>query len=793
MIEHSLRVLEYYRLLDILSRYAASPLGRSDCLSLKPSKELDSVNAEQRLVSEMKQLLLIKGFISLSSLVDLKPVLRKACKKGACLDPKELLSINTLLKISHQVKNWVHDSKEMCPSLTDITDSIPECPKLANEIGKSITEDGEISDDASPLLSSLRSQRVALRRAVEKKLYDLLNSLEFGDDTIMSVRDGRYVISARTEKRDRIKGIVHGYSGSHSTCYMEPLAVVEENNHLIELIDREKEEERKVLKKLTELVSDFSSEVLTCLEIMGRIDGLFARAHFSKAINGITPILDNERIVYLSDALNPILLFLYLESEKSSKNGNAERVVPIGVTLDDEKNTLIISGPNRGGKTVALKTIGLLALMAQSGMHIPVGEGSRLGIFDDILAEIGDEQDISTGLSTFSARMENLKEIVNRADENSLVIIDELGAGTDPDEGTALAMAILDNLSEKGCLSLISTHYQKLKKYGLINKKAQNASVEFDYETGRPTFRLLTGMPGVSHAIEVAKHIGISLEIISKASAYLGKERDRSNSIMKELAHLVEDVREEKKAVTIARQDYELAKKGVEEERETSRCLVSELLTEKQHKAERLIRDARREFSKAIAYLKEQGSSGQVEATQRYTQVKKDLTEAIAEMRETKNSDYHEHITVGQTVLHTELKKRGRVVGIDKSSSKVHIMLGKMKLTVDIAEIIPDSEILSPQKDNKKEAKNWSVSSPPFGMRELNLIGYTVDEALPLVDQMIDKALVHGYTKLTIVHGIGSGTLKRAIREHLKENSYVKDFISGGKEGANDGITIVEL
>jgi len=389
MIEYSLRVLEYYRLLNILSNYAASPLGRSDCLSLKPVKELKSIEAEQRLVSEMKELLLTKGLVSLSSLADLRPTLRKAGKKGAYLEPKELLSIHNLIRVSDQVKNWIYESRDLCPSLMDILDNIPACHDLAEEIGRSITEDGGISDHASPSLANVRSQRVSLRGVLEKKLNDILSSLELNDDNLVSVRDGRYVVSIRTDKRSSIKGIVHGYSRTHSTCFVEPLTVVEENNHLVEVTDREREEERKVLERLTDFVSDFSSELLTCLEVMGRSDGIFARAEFSRAINGISPILTSKKTVYLLDALNPILLSLYLDSDRGDKTGSTQRVVPIEVKIDAEKSILIISGPNRGGKTVALKTLGLLALMSQAGMHIPAKEGSRLGVFDHVLCPAG--------------------------------------------------------------------------------------------------------------------------------------------------------------------------------------------------------------------------------------------------------------------------------------------------------------------------------------------------------------------------------------------------------------------
>ncbi|MBW2332918.1 MAG: hypothetical protein JRF08_05585 [Deltaproteobacteria bacterium] len=535
MTENSLKVLEYYRLLDIVSSYAASPLGRSNCLSLKPLQKLESIESEQRLVSEMKELVCTKGFVPLSSLFDLRPMLRKASKKGAFLEAKNFLSIHNLIGIS------------------------PACDILAKEIAKSITEDGKISDRASPLLSSLRSQRVSQRMVIEKRLNEILSSLASSDDNIISVRDGRYVISIKTAKKNVIKGIVHGYSSTHSTCFIEPVAVVEENNYLVELTDREKEEEKKVLKRLTGFVSDFSYELVSCLEIMERFDGLFARAEFSRAIKAIRPILSTDKMIYLSDALNPILLSLYLESSKGNKEGSLEPVVPIDIKIDSKKNILIISGPNRGGKTVALKTIGLLTLMTQSGMHIPAKEGSTVSVFNNILAEIGDDQDISAGLSTFSARLEHLKEIIDRADRNSLVILDELGTGTDPDEGASLAMAMLDYFSQKGSLSAISTHYQRLKRYGLINKKAQNASVEFDKEKGQPTFKLLSGMPGVSHAIEIAQDLGIRDEIIDRATMYLGKERGRPDSVMEDLVKMMEEVKSEKEDLTLAKEKYELS------------------------------------------------------------------------------------------------------------------------------------------------------------------------------------------------------------------------------------------
>jgi DNA mismatch repair protein MutS2 len=792
MSENSLRVLEYYRLLEVLSHYAASPLGRSDCLSLKPLKELESIEAEQRLVSEMKELLQVRGFVDLSRLSDLKPILQRASKRGAFLEPKELLSVSNLIKISHSAKKWIHDSKDLCPALVNISDNIFVCHDLNREVKKSITEDGGISDKASPLIASLRSQRAALRKAIEKKLGSFLKSLKFSDDNLISVRDGRYIVSLRGDKINFTRGIVHGYSRSGSTCFIEPLTIVEENNHLIGLTEKERDEEKRILQELTKLVSDSFFELTTCLDIMGRIDGVFARAEFSKDVKGISPILCSDQVIHFLDAFNPILLSLYLESDKDRREGDAEPVIPIEVDINSKKNILIISGPNRGGKTVALKTIGLLALMSQAGMHIPVAEGSKLGIFDNILAEIGDDQDISAGLSTFSARLEHLKDIAEMATENSLVILDELGTGTDPEEGASLAMAILDYFSQKGILSAISTHYQKLKQYGLINKKAQNASVEFDHKAGRPTFKLLSGITGVSHAIGIAKDIGIKSEILEKAAQYLGKDKGSTDSIMEDLGRIMKETKAEKEAVVLARQECELSVQRLEKERERLEAEMREMLIEKEHKAENILAEAKKEFGEAIGCLKKEGSKGQSQATQRYTRAKDDLINIMEGVTELKGLDKDLSFNVGRPVFHKKLKQKGRVLGIDEDLSKIQVLIGNMRLTVGSSELVPEPETAY-QKNKNKNNKRWTVSGPSPIKKELNLVGCTVAEAIPLVDRMIDQALVHGHNRLRIIHGIGSGRLKKAVREHLKENFYVKGFIPGSKEGESDGITVVEL
>lgn len=792
MIEYSIRVLEYYRLLDILSKYAASPLGRLDCLSLKPLNELETVKAEQRLVSEMKELLLVKGFVPLSSLVDIKSVLQKASKEGTYLEIKELLSIHNLINVSNKVNKWLLQNKDLCPSLAHIAGNIPTCHDLVQEIGQSITEDGSVSDLSNQALFSARSKRAALRGEIDKKLHGILSAPELSDDNLISIRDGRYVISVKTREKNYVKGIIHGYSFSRSTCFLEPLSTIEENNRLVELTEKEKEEERKVLKRLTDLVSNFSYDLVACLNIMGKVDGIFARAEFSKAINGIRPILTSDKKIYLVDASNPILLSLNLESRKDDKQGQSQSVVPIDIQINSNKNTLIISGPNRGGKTVALKTIGLLALMSQAGMHIPAREGSILNVFNNILADIGDEQDILSGLSTFSARLEHLKGIANQATENSLVILDELGAGTDPDEGTAIAMAILDYLSEKGSLTVISTHYQILKKYGFVNKKAQNASVEFDSENKKPTFRLLKGAPGVSHAIEAAIDLGVKKEITDGAANYLGKDKGKLNSMMEDLSRMMEGLKLEKEAVEIAKQEYGDLKKGLEEKEDRLKGRLNEMLIHKENEIGSILTEAKREFGEAITLIRKKGTLGQFEATKKYSETKKDLVDTLIGLRKEEPLISCSRVTVGQDVFHRKLKRRGRVIGVGERSSKIQILMGNVKLAVDLSELSPmKASDQFGRSDN--EQRPWFLYSLPEAKKELNIVGRTVDEAIPLVDTLIDKALVHGYSRVKIIHGMGLGVLKRAVREHLKGNHYVKSLIPGDRDGGSDGYTVVEL
>ncbi len=793
MLEYSLRVLEYNQVLNILSNYAASPLGRSHCLSLKPLKEPELVEAEQKLVSEMKELLLVRGFVSLSGLKDLGPLLKKSFKKGWHLTPKDLLSIPNLIANSNRAKKWIRSAKDLCPSLWEIADKLPVLDQLAGEIETAITEEGGISDSASPEIASVRSQRAALRRSIEKKLNALLNRISLDEESLISVRDGRYTISVRSEKKGHAKGIIHGYSSTYSTCSIEPLEVVEDNNRLVYLNDKEEQEEKKVLERLTALVSGFSYPIQECQEIMGRIDGVFARAEFSRAINGISPVLSAEKIVYLLDALNPILIHLYIQRDTGEKKRAISRAVPIDVKMDAERAILIISGPNMGGKTVALKTIGLLSLMFQSGLHIPAKEGSKLSVFNHVLAEIGDDQDISAGLSTFSARVEHLKEITDHAGENSLVILDELGTGTDPDEGCALAMGILDYLSDNGSLCALSTHYQRLKTYGLVNKKVQNASVEFDSGKGRPGFKLIAGVPGVSHGIEVARDMGIRRDIIERADGYLGKKRKNMDSVMENLSGTIKELEQEKEAAATARQEYVESGKVLEEEKFRLSGEYNRILREKERDAQRILQEAKRELGNAIGYLKEKGPFAQKEATQRYRKAKDNLMEWVQGTDKRGDSVAPGSINIGQRVYHKKSGRKGLVVGMDEDSSKARIIVGNLRLDVDKSELSPDPVEPGEKRDADNKGKNWSVSAGSPETGELNLVGYRVSEAIPLVDRIIDDALVSGNNKIKIIHGIGSGTLKRAIRNHLSEDYCMKGLISGYRDGRDGGTTVVDL
>jgi len=785
MIKHTYHVLEFHRLLHILSGYASCPLGRSDCLSRKPSRDLTEIDNEHRLVSEMKLLLKLKGFSPLEGLIDIKHFIKQSKAEGSSLEPEKLLSILQIAQAASRAKKSILSQRDICPGLCDLIKEIVLCNELIESINKSIYPDGTIKDSASQKLKKIRRWKTEIRRTLQKRLEDIKATIGLDsrdDDPLISIRDGRYVIPVRTEMKNRIQGIIHDYSRTRATCFLEPLEAVHDNNRLAELRHLEREEELKVLTLLTEIVRAAADDLLDAQSLLGRLDGLYARARLSNALKGVRPVMDMEGKVELKGAINPLLMFAAPDGEPP---------VPVDIFLDSDVNVMIISGPNRGGKTVTLKTIGLLSLMAQAGLHIPAEEGSRLPVFKNILAEIGDEQDIQAGLSTFSAHISNLKYMVDHADHESLILIDEPGMGTDPDEGAALGMALLDDLAQKGALVVVSTHYNRLKSYGLLEKRVKNACMEFDESSNRPTFSLRYGTPGTSYAFELAKEQGIGPDILSRARTYLDQDEVRLNRLIDKLNHLKCETEVARSEAEHIRNKYRSAREKLLRTIKKLESDRKEMLESKRNEAELLIKEAREELKKLISTFKEKKGASQAFVQQKYHEMTGRLNKELYLSEEKGRPADIELFKPGQIVRHRGLNLEGRILSLDPAGSKAQIITGNLKFSADINDLMGVSDKTGQGLDESSGDISYRYSGNLT--REINLIGYRVEDAIPLIDKIIDRSMVEGDLSLRIVHGHGTGRLKSAIRNHLKDLSCVKRIAGEDPRYGGEAITIVEL
>ena len=792
MIEHTYQVLGYYRLLDFLSGYASCELGRSDCLSLKPSNDLQFIDDELRLVSEMRLLLKSKGFLPFSDLTDIRPALNKSMAQGSCLEPNELLCILQLAEAGQEAKKFLRSNRLLCPRMCDLMKNMPGCEDLVKILKDTVSASGEIKDTASPALKKIRERKIQFRLDIQKKLEKILKSRSLssdGQDSLVTVRDGRYVIAVRTDQKPRIDGVVHGYSQTRATCFLEPVEAVRDNNRAAELSQEEMAEERRILGDRTRMVRDLAADLKYSQSLISRLDGLYARGRFSEALSCTMPEMGEKAGVELKGTRNAILLALALDSRK--RNESSDPSVPVDILLGGNRNVLIISGPNRGGKTVTLKTLGLLSLMAQAGIHIPAEEGSRLPVFNEIMADIGDDQDIQAGLSTFSAHAAYLRYIIEHAGQTSLIIIDEPGIGTDPDEGVALAMAVMDFLSQQGAFVAVSTHFNRLKSYGLLNHRAVNASVQFDGERHCPTFKLEYGSPGISHALEVARDMGVRSDVLERAEGYLDRDEVRLNRLIEKMNRLVIETARERRVAEEVKLRYHAAVTKIEDRLRALEAEKKALMEAKRVEAEAAIKEAGDELKRAINLLKRKEKAVQAHVTETYAKTSRELMEHFVSECNDKSTGEPDEIEEGQLVYHTILKQKGVVQTVDPSGGRALVALGKVKIHADIHDLEVIEDARKSSLDESAESVSWDLKgSPP---KELNVIGYRVEDAITLIDKTIDRALVDGHLSIKIIHGFGTGRLRGAIRTHLEDIPSVRHVCSADPRFGGDAITIVEL
>ncbi|SHJ61564.1 endonuclease MutS2 [Tepidibacter formicigenes] len=789
MKEKSLRVLEYFKIIEMLKEKVSSSLGARYVEKLTPSTDYEEVVQMQKETSEAQSIIIKRGSIPLGGIHDIE-FLAKKTKIGSPLDAGQLLMVADTLRGGRLLKNSINNSEEESyPIIQSLASSLFTFKDIEDNIYNAIVSEVEISDNASPELRSIRRRIVQKNQSIRSKLNSIISSTtyqKFLQDAIITMRGDRFVVPVKQEYKSNVPGIVHDQSSSGATLFIEPMAIVNMNNELRELKLKEREEIEKILKELSEMIGEVADEIISNIEILGKLDFIFAKGKLSISMKAIEPNLNNEKYLNIKNGRHPLL--------------DPQSVVPTNIWIGKDFNTLVITGPNTGGKTVTLKTVGLFCLMTQSGLHIPADFGTIMCVYDNVFSDIGDEQSIEQSLSTFSSHMTNIVDILSEVTENSLVLFDELGAGTDPVEGAALAMAILDDLYNLGALTIATTHYSELKHYALTKKGVENASVEFNIETLSPTYNLLIGVPGKSNAFEISKRLGLNDYIIGKAKEFINSENiefeDLLQSIEKNRLKTIEEKEEAKRLKEEARklkEEYEqkVEKVALRREKivEEAKREASKILRNSKEEADRLIKEIRK--------LEKEGFSS--EKNKKIENMRREISKSMGSLQgSVKNiiipkvaKKQVKDLKPGDEVKVVSLNQQGSVLSVDNDKKEAQVQIGIMKMNLPFASL---EKIKSSKKDVLKTGAGKILKKKARNIKqEIDLRGMNLEEAMVEVDKYLDDAYLSGIPKATIIHGIGTGVLKAGIKEMLKKHKHIKSYRDGiyGEGGA--GVTIVEF
>ncbi len=791
MNEKAFRVLEYDKIIDMLKAQACSSMAKKMAGELLPSVSVREIREMQAETTEATTAIIRKGALPLGAFYDIEDSLYLA-KKGGVLTMKQLLEVLYNLQVARGVVNFLKTDLPRLPIIMSMGEVLSIQKRLEENIDRCILSEDEMSDNASSELKSIRRAIVRQNEALRARMNQMLNSAEnktYLQDAIVTMRDGRYVIPVKQEHRARFPGIVHDQSSSGATLFIEPQAIVNLNNELRELEVAEKAEIERILAELSGNVGEHCQELLNNQKLLIKLDFIFAKGKLSVKQDAAEPTFSENGMMRIKKGRHPLI--------------DTKKVVPISVELGGDYDTLIITGPNTGGKTVTLKTVGLLAMMAQAGLHIPASSGTEMGVFKKIYADIGDEQSIEQSLSTFSSHMRNIVEIVENADEETLVLLDELGAGTDPTEGAALAISILEELASRGTSSLATTHYTELKKYALSTPGVENASMEFNVDTLSPTYKLLVGVPGKSNAFEIAKKLGLEGNIIEKARTLLDKgdiEFEEVISAIESDRRAAEAERDEAVSlgVEIKKQKEEIEKRQAKLEAQREKILADARAEAKAmvDEAGRVAKEVQEEL-KELAKLESLG-----ERNKRLDKNKRRLKDAagrykeVMHIEENKNPAKAEQLKVGSRVKVVSLGQNGHVLTLpdDKGDLFVQLALAKVNVNIkDLTIIIDGTEKKKKPRQKsssygnlyKQKAQNVSVS--------INVQGQNLDEATAEVDKYLDDAYIAGLEQVTVIHGRGEGILRQGLQKMFKSHKHVKSFRKGSFGEGGDGVTVVTL
>jgi DNA mismatch repair protein MutS2 len=781
MDDRSFKFLEFYHLLDILKEYSVSPLGRNRCEALRPSKDLSLIQSRLTEVMELKEILDTEGEIPLRGVKDIEEIFNKLEVEGSVLDIREVLDLYYQTVLCKELRRFFQKLEPKAPHLQEKISKLSYQKALEKEVLQAINTKGEILDRASPALLDIRRQLGEVREKAKGVLESLLHREALQpifQEQFITLRNGRYVLLIKSDFKNRLEGIIHDQSQSRMTFFFEPLQAVALNNEINILTGEEKEEEYRVLADLSDKVRVERQNLLADFEMLGELDLLYAMAKLSSRLKGVSPLLNGEGRIEMREARNPLLL---LQRE--------DRVVPIHLRLGDGVRVLIVSGANAGGKTVALKTLGLLTLMVQSGLPIPVAEGSQVGIFQDVFAVIGDEQNIEENLSTFSSHLLRVNQILEKAGLHSLVLLDELGVGTHAQEGCALAMGFLDRFRERGASVVVTTHFDRLKAYGYLHPDVENVAVEFEEKTLEPKYTLVYGSSGLSNAFLIAEKLGVSEKVLEAARTHRDGSGEETARALENLERLKREAEREKKEAAKVKEEAELESQRLKKILGTIKERKLEIYSKAEEKARRAVQKVEEELKEWIRRRKEEKPHVRLQRRE----LREIREKSFPSDKRKGGSAAPSGLKVGDRVRIESLRSDGILMSLVKPVNRAEVLTDKARVKAPLSEIVQPAD-----KEEKKETgiledrPFWegATEEPSF---ELNVIGLTVEDALSKVDKFIDQALLHGLEKVRIIHGVGSGRLRDAIGQYLNGHGAVKSFSSGETLRGGRGITIVEL
>ena len=801
MNTNHLEKLEYDKILENLSNYCTTKYGKNLVSKLLPSNEKLQVTSLLQETLEGIDLSMRNSFPSFYDASDITVSL-KQLESGQNLSTKTLLNLANILKNAEELKSYFDKdfiTSESFPILSDLFNMLYSNNSISSKIFSCILEEDVIDDRASKELYSIRRKKKNLEQDIRSKLNDMIHSSSYSkfiQEPIITIRNERFVIPVKEEYRSSVKGLIHDVSNAGSTVFIEPLSVFEMNNEIHELLNSENIEIERILFELSQLFVPIISQLKDDVDIIGKLDFIFAKAKFAKSINAIIPKVSDKKEIDLKNARHPLI--------------SKDTVVPITLSLGKDFSTLLITGPNTGGKTVTLKTVGLLTCMACSGLAIPCDENSSIYVFDNVFADIGDDQDITSSLSTFSSHMTNIVDILKNFTSESLILLDELGSGTDPLEGANLAISILEHIKEIGALTISTTHYPELKKYALATDGFENASVEFDVSTLTPTYRLLVGIPGKSNAFEISKKLGLDEKIIDNAKSHLSSKEIAFEDLLKSIYDDKALIEKEKEDITKELNQVTLLRKSLERDNQSLKSKEEELINNAKVKARNILLDAKEDANEIIKEMNSLAKENRLSNNTELSNLRNALNSKIKDIKiygdneENSSMLKPEDIYLNMEVFVKTLKQPGIVVSHVSKSNEVQVQIGNMKTNVNIKylEKLDNSKLdkNSSKKTNSTLNKNTSssygyanISKTKNAKSEINVIGYNVDEAIFVIDKFLDDCSLAKLQTVRIVHGKGTGKLRNGIHKFLKTNPHVKSFRLGSFGEGEMGVTVVEL